>query len=293
MKRNPWMKFYPADWRSDVALRSCSPGARGIWIDLIGLMHEAEPYGFLVINGVKPSVSALSRLLNVHHKTLIAALKELLEHGVYSVDSEGVIYSRRMVRDREKAIEDQENGRKGGNPNVVQSRPEGVNPPVNPRDKPSRARVLEARSQKPEETPSLRSGVSSPPAQKRPAKVASMRSQIPMDLPISPEARAFAAERGFVNGTVDEMWTHFTAYHAAKGTLTATVEGSWRTWVGNQLKFAEERHDNRPGAAGNRGQGARAPARSQPRSAATIIMERALADELDGQPQPTLDLTGT
>ena len=149
MRRTPWMKFYPADWRSDVALRSCSPGARGIWIDLIGLMHEAEPYGYLLINGVKPSVSALSGLLNVHHKTLIAALKELSEHGVYSLDSEGVIYSRRMVRDREKAIEDQENGRKGGNPNVVQNRSEGVNPPVNPTDNgQDKAQIPEARYQK-------------------------------------------------------------------------------------------------------------------------------------------------
>jgi hypothetical protein len=285
------MKFYPADWRSDVALRSCSPGARGIWIDLIGLMHEAEPYGFLVINGVKPSVSALSRLLNVHHKTLIAALKELLEHGVYSVDSEGVIYSRRMVRDREKAIEDQENGRLGGNPNVVQNKPDGVNPPVNPRDKPSRARVPEARSQI-EETPSLRSGVSAPPPASK-SKRASVRTSIPIDLAITPEARAFAAERGFINGSVDEMWTAFTAYHAAKGTLTATVEGSWRTWVGNQVRFQEERNGNGIGATRDRGQGARSQPRNQPRSAATIIMERALEDELGGESQPLLKLAGS
>jgi hypothetical protein len=113
-------------------------------------------------------------------------------------------------------------------------------------------------------------------------------AEIQIDEPMPDAARAFAAERGFVNGTLDEMWTHFTAYHAGKGTLTGSVEASWRTWVLNQVKFQGERNEQRIGFAGNRGEGARAGARSQPRSAATIIMERALADELDDPGEPRL-----
>ena len=36
----PWMKWYPADWRSDPGLRMCSFAARGLWADLLALMHE-------------------------------------------------------------------------------------------------------------------------------------------------------------------------------------------------------------------------------------------------------------
>lgn len=41
----PSFQFYPADWRNDLALRACSPAARGFWIDIICLLHTAEEYG--------------------------------------------------------------------------------------------------------------------------------------------------------------------------------------------------------------------------------------------------------
>ena len=47
----PWMKFYPSDWRADPALRMCSLGARGLWAEMMCIMHEAEPYGCLLVNG--------------------------------------------------------------------------------------------------------------------------------------------------------------------------------------------------------------------------------------------------
>ena len=277
-----WMKFYPSDWRSDPALRACSPTARSIWIDLIGLMHEAEPYGYLLLNGSKPEVKTLCGLLNMHHKTLIAGLKELSDHGVYSTDENGVIYSRRMVRDHAKALRDQANGRRGGNPGVNPQRPQGVNPPVKGGVK---AQKPEARSQI-EETPTLRSGVSSPERKPR----ASARQLIPLDMAMPDDARAFAAERGFVNGSCDEMWTHFTAYHASKGTLSASVTGHWRTWVQNQVKFRGEQHGNRFGSAGANSAGHGSGARGQSRSAASLIMESAAADAL--QPEPSGSLFG-
>lgn len=145
MTRTPWMKFYPADWRADSALRQCSLAARAIWIEILGLMHEAEPYGHLLLNGKPPSIKALSGVLNVHHKTLIAGMKELERCGVYSRDENGVIYSRRMVRDHAKALKDKENGKRGGNPTLNPPEPPPDNPQVNGGDK---AHIPEARSQK-------------------------------------------------------------------------------------------------------------------------------------------------
>jgi len=46
MKR-PAFQFYPADWRNNSNLRRCSWAARGAWIDLMCLMHDADGYGVL------------------------------------------------------------------------------------------------------------------------------------------------------------------------------------------------------------------------------------------------------
>lgn len=118
-RRQPWMKWYPADWRADPCLRMCSLAARGLWMELLGFMHEAEPYGHLVIGGRAPTVPQIAALVGVDAKTVTAALAELDGAGVCSRDAEGRIVSRRMVRDKAKAEAAAVNGRAGGNPNLL------------------------------------------------------------------------------------------------------------------------------------------------------------------------------
>jgi hypothetical protein len=103
MKRRPWFKFHTQDWRADPALRMCSPAARGLWADMLSLMHEAEPYGFLLVGGVAPSSKKLATLLSIDADLIGTLIGDLEENGVFSRDAEGVIYSRRMVRDAEIA----------------------------------------------------------------------------------------------------------------------------------------------------------------------------------------------
>ncbi|NBW19419.1 MAG: hypothetical protein EBR82_66740, partial [Caulobacteraceae bacterium] len=159
----PWMKFYLDDWCDDLALSLCSLAAQGLWMRMLRVMHHADPYGHLLINGEKPSLSDLSRALNVHHKTLITPLNELASRGVYSVDKNGVIFSRRMVRDHRKSLSDKENGRLGGNPRMTRDGAQGVNPPDKPPDK-AKSQSTETR----DTSTSLRS-VDGAPA-RRPAK---------------------------------------------------------------------------------------------------------------------------
>ena len=149
MTRQPWMKFYPADWRADPKLRACSPVARYVWMEMLGLMHEAEPYGHLLLNGRPIQNETLARLIGVEVRELSGAVKELDRHGVFSRTDAGVIFSRRMVRDETKAKTAQENGRSGGNPKLKNQglSPDPDNPPDNGQDK---AHIPEARSQKPE-----------------------------------------------------------------------------------------------------------------------------------------------
>ena len=118
MTHTPWMKWYPADWRADPKLRACSPVARYVWMEMLGLMHEAEPYGHLLLNGRPVPNDVLARLIGVEVRELSGAVKELDRMGVFSRTDAGVIYSRRMIRDENKAKSARENGKKGGSPSL-------------------------------------------------------------------------------------------------------------------------------------------------------------------------------
>ena len=157
----PWMKFYPSDWRSDPALRMCSLAARGLWMEMLCVMHEADPCGSLVINGRALTPRQISALAGCSLPETEAALSELEEAGVFGRESDGTIYSRRMRRDVEKAQRDRDNGKNGGNPLLKPDTPKGVNPP-NIRDAKveDKAQKPEARGQKLEDN-SLRSSESS------------------------------------------------------------------------------------------------------------------------------------
>lgn len=98
MKR-PAFQFYPADWRKDVELQSCSIGARGLWLELSCVMHECEPYGHLTLNGAAMPDEKAARLVGVELRDYRALLRELEAAGVSSRTEAGVLFSRRMVRD--------------------------------------------------------------------------------------------------------------------------------------------------------------------------------------------------
>jgi hypothetical protein len=114
----PFIKWYPTDWRADPRLRMCSLAARGLWIELIGYMHEGEPYGHLTINDAIPTLPDIAALVGRPLAEVRKAMSELEFRQVYSVDDAGRMYSRRMVRDKAKAEKDRENGKGGGNPKL-------------------------------------------------------------------------------------------------------------------------------------------------------------------------------
>ena len=117
MSKLPWFKFFPTDWRADVGLKLCSLAARGLWLEMICIMHEAG--GYLEINGSIVSTSALASLSGSSPQEVTALLGELEEAGVFSRDRKGRLYSRRMLRDLKKSSVARSNGRKGGNPSLV------------------------------------------------------------------------------------------------------------------------------------------------------------------------------
>jgi len=115
MKR-PSFQFYPGDWLRDTALRTCSIGARGLWIDMICLMHEGNPYGYLKVGNKVILPDNLCRIVGATLDEVEGWLSELSDAGVCSKDESGCIYCRRMVRDEEVRRRRAAGGKLGGNP---------------------------------------------------------------------------------------------------------------------------------------------------------------------------------
>jgi hypothetical protein len=147
------MKFYPQDWRADERLRNCSLAARGLWMEMLALMHRSERYGYLLINGKAPTDRQLAVQSGASIDELADLLTELESEGVFSRDRVGTIYSRRMIRDEKRAKTARQNGKHGGNPKLCNERenPASDNHQLNLSDKSGdKAQKPEARSQKPE-----------------------------------------------------------------------------------------------------------------------------------------------
>ena len=220
----PWLKWYPADWRADPRLRDCSLAARGLWVELLGLMHEADPYGHLIIAGNAPTPQKLATHVGATVAAVRSALDELERSGVFSRNPDGVIYSRRMVRDREKAERDRLNGKGGGNPSLKPPVNEGVNPPDNREDKAQRP---EARGQKLQRQGQEQSGAvaASPPTTRR-------KSRLPDGWALPKAWGEWAqAERGWPADEVRRVAALFADHWRGKGEARADWLATWRNWV--------------------------------------------------------------
>jgi hypothetical protein len=152
-----WMKFWPTDWQSDPALRMCSLAARGLWMEAICLAHAAEPYGHMLVNGKPVTPRQLAVLVGSNAKEIEGLLAELEEAGVFSRTEAGVIYSRRMVRDKAASDAGAAAGKQGGNPALKGKRarvdkgggngggyPEGLSGGITPPHKPEAEAEAEA-----------------------------------------------------------------------------------------------------------------------------------------------------
>ncbi len=145
-KQQPWGKWFWGDWRKDARLRRCCYAARGLWADMLSLMGgECDRFGYLIMEGQALGVSDLVGLLGGSLREVAKMLSDLESRRVFSrtgdADLEpdlqqiipadmpaGVIFSRRMVRDKAKADADRANGGRGGNPALKGEDNRGVNP---------------------------------------------------------------------------------------------------------------------------------------------------------------------
>ena len=170
----PSIQFYPGDWRKDPGVQALNFFDRGVWFELLLLMFESEPRGYLTLNGHPIPDPALARLLGLSVARLRKSIETLLAFGVASRDEQGRLYSRRMVRDEsfkeqrrqwgdlgaEHGIKGKEHGEKGGRPPV--KKPPSKTPSKPPLKPPLKPPPSSSPSGKREGKSSLRSDSPSP-----------------------------------------------------------------------------------------------------------------------------------
>ena len=106
MSRLPALQFYPGDWFRDAAVQSLTTLERGIWFELLLLMHDSPCRGKLLISTQKvyPKTS-LSRRFGMRPKRLDTILDKFVSYGVADrCEDTGALMCRRMVRETEQNL---------------------------------------------------------------------------------------------------------------------------------------------------------------------------------------------
>jgi hypothetical protein len=187
-------------------------------MECLCLMHEAKPYGHLLLNGKPVEDAALARMTGVSVDEVSALMAELRQAGAFSVTREGVIFSRRMTKDHARASK----GRK-----AVQKRW-------------AQADENTAKSSAPNRVPN-----SNPTTQKPEA-----RDQIEKEEPIGSSKKnrgsrlqadfqpdwEYAAEKGLSRSQAEVEFEKFQNYWNSKSGKDATKldwQAIWRNWVLN------------------------------------------------------------
>lgn len=149
MPKLPFIKFFPNDWLAEPTIRVCSLAARGLWMDMLSLMHLSPRRGYLLAATGSPlTPEQLARMTGCSADEVTRLLAELRSSGAFSCTDDGTntIYSRRMVRDEGKREKCSDAGRKGGGNPTFKGRTKGADKGAAKGD----PKALEARSQKPD-----------------------------------------------------------------------------------------------------------------------------------------------
>lgn len=241
----PSFQFYPSDHRKETGLQLVSLAARGLWSDMLCVMHEADPYGHLMTaTGQRIEAPQLARLVGESTRVVQRLLEELETNKVFSRNEEGVIFSRRMVRDeRNRAVRAAGGARSLENPNVP--RPKDIRKDT-PKDPPvRRGRTQERIPSPPSSGGSPSSSSSSSSSVEDPLSPPGRGSQTdgsfgpPSDWSPTDEHRAIAAE---LDLDVVEEAALFRDNAADKGITSRSWDARFRSWLRRAPRFAGTRN---------------------------------------------------
>ena len=101
MGKAPSFQYYPADWRAD-AICGCSLAARGLWHEMLNMMHGTERYGYLQANGLPIPEETIARYCGCSLDEYQSLLSELDAARVPRRNHMSIIYCARMVNDQKQ-----------------------------------------------------------------------------------------------------------------------------------------------------------------------------------------------
>lgn len=122
MSRRPSFQFYPADWFANPNLKRCSHAEKGMWMDILCLLHDGHRYGVLrwslaeIARSIGATVAAVSGLVrkgvlkgsDTHCEALVYVPRSGRKDGAPVTlieEQDGPIwYSSRMVTDEYKSV---------------------------------------------------------------------------------------------------------------------------------------------------------------------------------------------
>lgn len=127
LRDQPYFPLYVQDFLTDEKLNLCSAATQGVYIKLLCIFHKSDPYGgYLFKQRDKLTdkqnynfACKFAKLLPFDAQTIEAALDELIEEGVLTLEGD-FLFQKRMVKDFEISLARSQAGKKGGgNPNLI------------------------------------------------------------------------------------------------------------------------------------------------------------------------------
>ena len=240
MKKLPYFNFYPADWRKDPAVQALNYTERGIWIELLCLMHESDIRGYLMLNGKPMTDGIISRILGIPLDEWMVARESLVLFGVCSVDAQNhALFSRRMVRDTKEILAYRKIKVKAGKASA-ESRKHNKT-----RGLDGKFAAEQSTEHKPEHNtehaPNLSSSSSSS-SLKDNTNVLCKKNRacaLPEDFKISTEMKIWAAEN-VPRVKLEFETANFQDHHKSKGSTAIDWVASWRTWMRNAESWKKD-----------------------------------------------------
>ena len=218
----PALQFYPADWRKDPGVQSLGYFERGVWFEMLCMMHESEQRGVLLLNGLPMPEEALANALGLDNQNLTITLTKLLTYGVARRRGEdGAIFNKRMVDDEKLCKIRREAGKKGGNPALLNQ-----NPTTKVNQNP---------------TPSSSSSSSTTVIKESKKKA---RTQLPDNFEPTQNHQDFAHQN---NLQIGAELSKFRFHHEERVTLSGNWNSSFSKWLSNAIEFRKPKKQNGSG----------------------------------------------
>jgi hypothetical protein len=109
-----WDPFFWNDWQNDQALKLCPLAAQAIWMRCLCVCAQATKRGYLLVDGIKPTDADLAKLFGCTAEEVATNLAIIKAKNVCGVTRDGILYSRRMIREAKKKAASRKGGKKGG-----------------------------------------------------------------------------------------------------------------------------------------------------------------------------------